>query len=105
MGQEMHTSEKKEENKPKKERMRRAASESRKERSSKSLERPVTQQSTTSLREESRQEKVSFKVCVLNYVVRLYTINTEKEREKSKAKVTAQYWGGCSTQTEKEVTW
>ena len=30
-----------------------------KERSSKSLERPVTQQSTTSLRGESRQEKVS----------------------------------------------
>ena len=101
----MPTSEKKEENKPKKETMRRAASESWKERSSKSLERPVTQQSTTSLREESRQEKVSFKVCVFNYVVGLYTINTEKEREKSKAKVMVQYWGGCSTQTKKEITW
>lgn len=64
-GQETHTLvDKKEE----KEEMVRTTVESdvrttTKEPSSKSLERPVTQQSTTSLRGESRQEKVSLFNC------------------------------------------
>ena len=64
-GQEMHTLvDKKEE----KEEMVRTTVESdarttTKKPSSKSLERPVTQQSTTSLRGESRQEKVNLFSC------------------------------------------
>ncbi len=72
-GQEVHASEKKEEGIPKKETMKRAveseAQTTTKERFSKSLERPVTQQSTTSLRGESRQEKVSFTVSVYDFIL------------------------------------
>ena len=45
-----------------------------KEPPSRSLERPVTQQSTASLRGESRQEKVSLVSCASTEVGLLYTL-------------------------------
>ena len=59
-----------------------------KESSSKSLERPVTQQSTTSLRGESRQEKVSLFSCT--EFEGLYTVKYRRgERKRSEGHDTA----------------
>lgn len=71
---------------------------SKAERPPKTAERPTTQQSISSSRGESRQEKVGqldHQVSKLAYYV--YTIIEEK-REENEAEVTTQYWGGSASQ-------